>query len=303
VDAHVPQCAIVAGLTQASGVSDVGEAFLRDFHARDPGGSARVFARGRDERGTSSYQRLAQTIAAAPDGVTVLDLACGDGYLLELLRGQLGHMARLVGVDMSPEELGAARARLGPGVDLRCERAQATTLGTGSIDVVVSHMALMLMRPLDAVLQEMHRVLRPGGMFAAVVQSERRLPGAWADFIAIARELGAAMTITLGDVRARTAGGIRDAFGAAGAWTEIGIDDFDLNLDGPWPQVEAYLFGSYVPDLIEPRLREPLRREALARIPALAGADGTVACSAGMRLLQFRRAGADHAAHAMMPRT
>jgi SAM-dependent methyltransferase len=298
VDAHVSQRAGVAGLTTDCRMSDEAEDFLRGFHARSPGGSTRAFARGADERGLSSYQRLVQTLATTSRELTVLDLACGDGYMLGLLRERLGPAARLIGIDMSPDELGAARARLGSSFDLRCERAQATGLATGSVDVVVSHMALMLMAPLDEVIREMHRVLRPGGMFAAVVGSNIRPPGAWGEFIAIVRELGAVPTIAIGDPRTRAVAGIREAFGA---WTEIAIDDFELNIDGRWPEVEANLFGTYVPDLLEPALREALRRETTARIPALAGADGIIPCRLGMRLLQFRRGGAATSAAQAIP--
>ncbi len=271
---------------------DEAEAFLRSFHAKHAGGSTRVFARGTDEHGVSSYQRLVRSVATTHRDVTVLDLGCGDGYLLGLLRESLGSEARLIGIDMSPDELGAARARLDSTVDLRCERAQTTTFASGSVDVVVSHMALMLMAPLDAVLREMHRILRPGGMLAAVVGSDRRPPGAWAEFIAIARELCALPTIAIGDPRARTVAGIRAVFGASTEWTEIAIDEFEVNIDGPWAQVEAHLFATYVSDLLAPALREPLRREAAVRIPALADTRGVIPCRLGMRLLQYRRADA-----------
>ena len=278
-------------------MSDQADAFLRSFHARDPGCSSRVFARGRDEDGRSSYERLAQAISPTPARVTVLDLGCGDGYLLQLLRERLGPVATLIGVDMSPHELDAARTRLDANVDLLCERAQATTLASGSIDVAVSHMALMLMAPLNEVAREVHRVLRPGGVFAAVVSSERLPPGAWAEFIAIVRGLGAAQTIAIGDKRAYTAAGLRTTFSAPG-WSEIAIEDFELNVDGDWSQVEAYLFGSYIPDLLEPRFREPLRRESGKRIPTLADRSGNIPCRIGMRLLRFRRDVADTAADA-----
>ncbi len=270
-------------------VSDAAETFLRGFHARNPGGSTRAFAGGSDEFDVSSYQRLAQTVTSTPGSVTVLDLACGDGYLLALLREHLGPVARLIGVDMSPDELAVARARLGSTVDLRCERAQAMTAESGSIDMVVSHMALMLMAPIDEIVREIRRILRPGGALAAVIGSDRRPPGAWAEFIDIARELGAAPIIALGDARMRMAAGIRDVFAATAGWTEIAIEEFDLNLDGPWPQVEAFLFGTYIPALAEPALREPLLREVRARIPASADARGIIRCRLGMRLIQFRR--------------
>ena len=133
-------------------------------------------------------------------------------------------------------------------------------------------------------------------MLAAVVGSDRRPPGAWAEFVAIARELGAVPTIALGDPRARTLAGIRGVFGAPAEWIEIAVDDFEVNIDGPWPQVEAHLFGTYVSDALAPEFREPLRRETAIRIPALADAHGIIPCRLGMRLLQFRRGGASTAA-------
>jgi len=221
--------------------------------------------------------------------MTVLDLACGDGYLLALLRERLGSMARLIGVDMSPDELSVARARLGSTVDLRCERAQAMTVETGSIDTVVSHMALMLMAPIDEVVGEIRRILRHGGALAAVIASDRRSPGAWAEFLDIVRELGAAPMIALGDSRMRTIAGIRDVFSTSRGWSEIAIEEFDLTLDGPWPQVEALLLSTYIPALAKPALREPLLREIRARIPALANSQGVIRCRLGMRLIQLRR--------------
>lgn len=147
----------------------------------------------------------------------------------------------------------------------------------------------MLMTPIDEVVEEIRRIVRPGGALAAVIGSDRRPPGAWAEFIDIARELGAAPMIALGDARMRTPAGIRDVFAATAGWTEIAIEEFDLNLDGPWPQIEALLFGTYVPDLVEAQLRERLRQETVTRIPALADTQGVIRCRLGMRLIQFCR--------------
>ncbi|MEO8740290.1 MAG: class I SAM-dependent methyltransferase [Casimicrobiaceae bacterium] len=271
-----------------SAVTSDSEAFLRHFHAHSPGATTRTFASGRDSQGHSSYARLAQSVAQTDGHATIVDIACGDGYLLEMLHERLPN-ARLIGIDMSAEELHAARARLGPDIDLRCERAQATSVATGSVDCVVSHLALMLMQPIEAVIGQLHRILRPAGLLAAVVGSDVRLPGALEEFFAIARGLASAPTAVLGDRRVRTADGLRELFAATGTWRELAIDTFEINLDGPWPRVEAILFDTYVPNLLEPAFREPLRRATAQRIPALADADGIVPCRIGLRLMRFQR--------------
>jgi len=56
------------------------DAALRDFHARHAGASRAVFDTGGPGPG-ASYRRLADTVTEGP----ALDLACGDGPLLELL--------------------------------------------------------------------------------------------------------------------------------------------------------------------------------------------------------------------------
>lgn len=76
---------------------------------------------------------------------------------------------QLHGVDMSDVELGVARASLPASVRMQQVRGQALELPSSSIDCLVSHMALMLMDDIGQVLREIHRVLRPGSQFAAIV--------------------------------------------------------------------------------------------------------------------------------------
>lgn len=146
------------------------EAFLVDFHDRQPGGSSAAFGAlaVQDDAGralASTYHALASHLAAAPAG-PVLDLACGDGHLLALLAAS--GRAR-IGVDMSAGELRAARARLGEDVALHQARAQALPLASASVAAVTCHMALMLMAEPQRVLAEVARVLQPGGHLLAVV--------------------------------------------------------------------------------------------------------------------------------------
>ncbi|MBV9282558.1 MAG: class I SAM-dependent methyltransferase [Chloroflexi bacterium] len=75
---------------------------------------------------------------------------------------------------MSEAELDAARERLrGHDVSLLRERAQSLSLPDRSIDVALSHMAFMLMRPVEPVVAEIARVLAPGGPFSAVIGPAR----------------------------------------------------------------------------------------------------------------------------------
>jgi SAM-dependent methyltransferase len=122
-----------------------------------------VFVDACDENGRSSYQRLA---SLAVDATAVLDVACGTGTLLSLVH-EVAPAVRLVGIDLSDTELQAAADRL-PASHLCVARAQSLPLAAGSFDVVLCHLALMLMdRPEDA-LREVRRVLRPGGRFSAI---------------------------------------------------------------------------------------------------------------------------------------
>src|SRR5262245_45424737 len=126
------------------------EVWLEDWHDRHPGATSRALARGRP----SPYERLASFVRP---GQSVLDLACGDGYLLD--RHRAAGAATLAGLDLSAGELAAARERLGGAATLVQGRAQSMPFPDESFDLVTCHMALMLMRPVDEVVSEVRRVL------------------------------------------------------------------------------------------------------------------------------------------------
>ena len=73
-----------------------------------------------------------------------------------------------LGVDIFAPDLALASARL-PAAYFMLARAQALPFADRSMDVVVCHMALMLMDDPDVVLAECRRMLRPNGTFAAIV--------------------------------------------------------------------------------------------------------------------------------------
>ena len=138
--------------------------YLDWFHAERPGITEELLARCRDEDGVDPYQWL--TAAGSNQGMT-LDLACGSGPTHRLVDGGW------VGLDRSLEELGRARdSRASPLV-----RADAGHLPVAArtVDTLLCSMAMMLMGPLDDVLNEVRRVLAPGGSLQLLLPARRPL--------------------------------------------------------------------------------------------------------------------------------
>jgi len=133
--------------------------YLRAFHHQHPGITEDVLSHAVDG-GTTPYEWVAEPVHDGP----VLDLACGSGPLALALAAP-----GWIGMDMSEAELTVARGRGGTGVALA--DAGALPLEGRSAASVVCSMALMVVQPLDEVLSEVARVLRPGGVFVSLVPS------------------------------------------------------------------------------------------------------------------------------------
>lgn len=101
------------------------------------------------------------------DGVTsFLDLGCGKGYDLRRIGEMLGPDARLVGVDSSQKGLDAAKVEAGedPRFEIiLADVSQGLPFGDGDFDLVYSRDLLECIPDKDALIGEVHRVLRPGG--------------------------------------------------------------------------------------------------------------------------------------------
>lgn len=257
--------------------------FLISFHAAHPGVTARAFAHGRVGGGRSSYDLLAD-VPRKTD--RVLDLGCGDGYLLERLRHRGFAAARLIGVDMSGVELDAARQRQAlEGVDLRCERAQELSIEAGSVQCVVSHLAFMLMTQPEAVAGEILRVLTPGGTFATIVGGGPDEGEAFELFLELFRDVyatSATRAPRIGDKRTRHEDGLRELFGHV---VDISSESHVLHLDGSAERVWETLSTIYelhvVTDAAMHTLRARFASAAKSRWP-----EERVPCRMKLRLLR-----------------
>jgi len=123
-------------------------------------------------------------------GCTVLDLGCGSGRDVYLLSRLVGEHGRVIGVDMTTEQLTVARQhcdwhaqRYGYArsnvsfVEGFIEDLSACGIADASVDVVVSNCVLNLSPEKQRVLAETFRVLKPGGeLYFSDVFADRRIP-------------------------------------------------------------------------------------------------------------------------------
>lgn len=127
---------------------------------------------------------------AALSGLTVLDLGCGSGRDIFVLSKLVGSQGKVIGVDMTEEQLNIARRHLdfqahtfgfaATNVKL-CQGFIEDLAGVGvedaSIDVVVSNCVLNLSPAKEKAFSEIWRVLKPGGeLHFSDVFADRRLP-------------------------------------------------------------------------------------------------------------------------------
>jgi demethylmenaquinone methyltransferase/2-methoxy-6-polyprenyl-1,4-benzoquinol methylase len=119
------------------------------------------------------------------DGGSVLDVATGTGLVaLELHRRGF----RVTGLDQSPEMLARARARFASEIELVEASADAIPFRDGTFDHLTFTYLLRYVDDPGATLQELARVVRPGGIVASL---EFGVPGgvwrpAWEAWVRLA---------------------------------------------------------------------------------------------------------------------
>jgi arsenite methyltransferase len=109
-------------------------------------------------------------------GVTVLDLGCGSGRDCYVASALVGEEGRVIGVDMTDEQLDTAKAHLEDYTrTLGYDRPNITFLkgyiefldqagvGEGAVDLVISNCVINLCPDKGLALASAFRALRPGG--------------------------------------------------------------------------------------------------------------------------------------------
>jgi ubiquinone/menaquinone biosynthesis C-methylase UbiE len=113
---------------------------------------------------------LPTQFAKIKKGDVVIDLGSGAGNDAFIARHEAGETGKVIGIDFTPAMIERARlnaeARGFHNVEFRQGDIEAMPVSANKADVMVSNCVLNLVPNKNGVLQEMHRVLKPGGHFS-----------------------------------------------------------------------------------------------------------------------------------------
>lgn len=116
---------------------------------------------------TASDQAIDSLLDAADAKAKLkaLDLCCGQGNVSQAL---IERGCEVIGADFSTEMLALARRRVAGGTFMEAD-AQDLPFENAEFDIVVSNLGICHVADQSRALEEVHRVLRPGGRFAMTV--------------------------------------------------------------------------------------------------------------------------------------
>lgn len=154
----------------------------------------KAMARVHDEV-SSRYYGCGLVMPQHLQGMSVLDLGCGSGRDCYVLAQLVGEAGRVVGVDMTDEQLAVAnrhvewhRQQFGyarSNVEFRkgyIEQLDELGLEDESFDIIVSNCVINLSPDKESVLEQAYRLLKPGGeLYFSDVYSDRRVEKALID--------------------------------------------------------------------------------------------------------------------------
>jgi len=108
----------------------------------------------------------------------VLDIGCGNGYVLNMLA--LRYLCVFTGIDISESAITTAARRnhkfLNDGIMyLSCQNAETMSFANASFDKAYTINTVYFWNSLESVMAEIHRVMKPGGLFVNTIYSNETL--------------------------------------------------------------------------------------------------------------------------------
>jgi ubiquinone/menaquinone biosynthesis C-methylase UbiE len=136
-------------------------------------------------------QQWAKRVADAAHiqaGQRVLDVACGTGALTREVAARVGPSGSVVGLDLNEGMLEVA-LRKAPTLEWRQGPVEALPFASASFDVVVSQFGLMFFENRRIAIEEMIRVLCPGGRLVVAVWGSLETSPGYAALAALVQRL------------------------------------------------------------------------------------------------------------------
>ena len=100
------------------------------------------------------------------EGMSVLDLGCGTGYLSSKLAEKVGSTGWVLGVDPDIERIKAAQEIYGGFDSLYFEEGSTEKFQEGPYDIVFSNVVLHWVSDKETAFKNVYNSLKPGGIFA-----------------------------------------------------------------------------------------------------------------------------------------
>ncbi len=240
------------------------------------------------EEWTSRVVDAAQIVT----GQAVLDVACGTGALTLAAAERVGPGGSVVGLDINEAMLAVARQK-GTKIEWRHGQAESLPFPDQSFDAVVSQFGLMFFADRRAAIEEMVRVLQPGGRLAvAVWDSLENTPGYAAVTHLLERLFGRPTAEAL---RAPYVLGDRQVLQSL--FAGVGLTDIQVNtIEGTarFPSLELWMYtdvkGWTLAKLLDDAQFDLLQREAAKILQPFVNGDGTVAFSAPAHIITGHKA-------------
>ncbi len=144
------------------------------------------------EKGHGPVGKQAIQLMRVPAEARVLDVGCGSGWATRLLAGYAIN-GQVTGIDISDEMIRVAResSQAFPNTDFEVASAEQLPFTDNEFTQAFSMESLYYYSDILKALTEIHRVLRPGGLFVAVVDLywENEATHQWIDELKVPVEL------------------------------------------------------------------------------------------------------------------